>query len=264
MNYVPMSASPPTTANINTGLGLTDDDVLARQPGPSADDPLTGVIGDNANHIVAVRIRKGNGNGADSTKYWGGDATKVAVDANLEEVTYTWTSKVHVSSATGSSIQAVAVPIDKFDTSDPSVTPGKGMWSGTSVLFDVDAERPNPPVALIDRTSSDNLATVIFGQGTSDPNDDKRHNVAGIGTKLEFDVKAGPGADKIGAVVDGKQTVELVLHSLKQNEDASSQIPDKGADEGSRHLGGPAIRHPPRQASPSPGVISAIWWATGP
>ena len=73
-------------------------------------DPL-GTAGSGG--IVAVRIVKENGN-KDSTHYWGGDASSVAVTDDITTVTYTWNGKIHATSGVESGgIHAVAIVVDQ-------------------------------------------------------------------------------------------------------------------------------------------------------
>ena len=71
-----------------------------------------------------------HGNTDSIARYFGGDATSVRVDANREEVTYVWNSKVHVSSGTClKEIRAVAVAVDDGEwyavVTPPMAEPGQ-------------------------------------------------------------------------------------------------------------------------------------------
>jgi hypothetical protein len=207
----------PTMVQLRAGLG-------------TATVPLTTeeLAGDEASPgIVAVRIEKQYGN-TDSTHFIGGDAASVAVDANVAEVTYTWTGKVHQTSGMVSGISAVAVPVDDSDGGTTvAVTPGRGAKSPTTpgnVLFAIDADRPPVPAALIlhggDGISGD-LVTAVLTQGTADvTSDDVRADIAGIGDKFEFDVKVGP--DNMPLILDKNHTVEVEVFDLTDATDLTS------------------------------------------
>lgn len=191
----------PTAANLNGAFGLT-----------TGSAPITG----GATGIVAIRIRKGN-DGGSGAHLWAGDGKSVAIDAGVEEVVYTWTGTIHVSSGVESSgVHAAAVPVDDEDrVQDASggdaieVTPGEGARSPTSpgsVLFAVDAERPVPPLA-VDGTQVEGLKTVLLGRDGADP--DLRFNVANVGDELNFKVKVGTA--NMPLLLDQNHTVVLTI-----------------------------------------------------
>ena len=171
----------PTVGNINTGRTGTD---LAVQGGGA--------------EFVGVRIQRQYGN-TDSAHYIGGDGTSVRVDPKREQVTYVWNSKVHVSSTEAKEIRAIAVAVDQTASDGtPGVTaadedtPNVAMSSDGvgHVQFDIDAERPVPPVGLVNVGTSGDMPTVLLSDDES--GDLIRTQVAGIGDQLRFDIAVGP------------------------------------------------------------------------
>ena len=234
---VTQTIADPDAAAINSGLGLTGDAALARQ-GPDAPSGATA-------GIVAVRIRKGNSN-SDSSHHWGGQASSVSVDDNQTEVTYVWNGKIDVTSGMVSGgISAVAVAVDEDDdaTTDP-IVPGSAKKSPTSpgsVLFGIDADRPNPPSALLRGFRgapitgiTGELVTALlnrgdFSPGTTNPltTNDTQIEVAGIGDVLTLDVKIGP--NNMGVILDEGHTVEVEVIGLKDDPDSpGTPIPGAG------------------------------------
>ena len=206
----------PDLATINSGTAAGTDDDLALQTGG-------GIIG-----IVGVRIQKSNGN-TDSTKYFGGDATRVDVDTgygDVEEVLYTWTGKVNVSSTTGKGIQAVAVAVDETATDGGgSVTAEsikKSPTSKGSKLFAIDAERPLPPAQLVDTGGAKGLSEVLLGRTTTVTTDDRRHRVAGIGDALVFKVRAGP--DRMPLLLGADHTVVIDINNIVRDENNANPV----------------------------------------
>ena len=161
--------------------------------GRSDAPPITG----GATGIVAIRIRKGNDDGS-GAHLWAGDGKSIDIDAGVEEVIYTWTGTIHVSSGMESGVRAAAVSVDDNDPADntkddAAVTAGDGSRSPTSpgsVLFAIDAERPFPPATVVGTVQG--LSTVLLNRNTTDESDDIRLNVAGVGDVLNFDVTIAP------------------------------------------------------------------------
>ncbi|MCY3739150.1 MAG: T9SS type A sorting domain-containing protein [Gemmatimonadaceae bacterium] len=214
----------PTVADLNGGLGLTGDAALARQE--AADVAGSG--------IVAVRIQKSNGN-TDSTRYFGGDATSVSVDANVAEVTYIWNGKIHQTSGTFGGISAVAVAVDDSDGGTTvAVTPGTGGRSPTgkgNVLFAIDADRPPVLADLIlvggDGIGGDVVTALLNRRVETPPNtaNDSRADIAGIGNVLEFDVKVG--ADNMSLILDKGHTVEIDVVNVTDGTTSPPTVGDK-------------------------------------
>ncbi len=209
-------ADPAVDASeLNTGLGLTGAAALARQA-------VADVAGSG---IVAVRIQKSNGN-TDSTRYFGGDATSVSVDANVAEVTYIWNGKIHQTSGTFGGISAVAVAYDDEDGGTTvGVTAGTGARSPTSpgnVLFAIDADRP-PVLADLVLVGGDgiggDLVTALLNRADAETGNDSRAAIAGIGDVLEFDVKVGAG--NMPLILDKGHTVEVDVVDIIEDPDAA-------------------------------------------
>ena len=172
----------PTVADIN---GALETDLTRRT---TADGGIDDPSGD-----VIVRIRKGYGNKPDSAYYIGGDATSINVDANQEEVTYTWNSKVHATSTTAKEILAVAVAVDGGTVGTDAASVKVSSDGVGQVQFEIDAERPNPPRNLLaakDGVVNGDLTTIFLSD--DDEGNLLRTDVAGIGDKLQFDIKVGP------------------------------------------------------------------------
>ena len=211
----PAGLAPPTgPTEINAALGLTGEDALVAATG-----------------MVIVRIQKSNGN-RDSTHYWGGDASSVAVDDEQTEVTYVWKSKIHVSSGMhAGGIHAAAIAVDQREAGVDAVVvddSGSGKRSATSpgnVLFGIDADRPPPPDELI-AVGGDGihgeLVTAVFTHGNAVETDDTRADVAGIGDQLQLDVKVGP--TKMGLILDDNHTVQVEVVDITMNADNSAPI----------------------------------------
>ena len=175
------AVTDPGLSRLNTGL--VDD--LVRQTGNTA----------GTGHIM-VEIRREHGN-TDSARFIGGDGTSVRVDPKREEVTYVWTSKVSVSSTTAKEIRAVAVAVDGGDVTLPTAngSGSNGKFSSDAagnIQFDIDAERPAPPIGLINTGTKGDLAEAILSSA-SDNTGGVRVDVAGIGDELQFKVVVSPG-----------------------------------------------------------------------
>ena len=210
------------------GEGAAANDVVI--DAPAAGD-FTG-YGTVPTNFVGVHIVKGHGNIAtgDSVAFYGGDAKSIVVDPNLEEVTYVWTGTVHVSSGDVSGIRAVAVPVEgsgeaaaATHTSEPANAMTSPASAG-SVIFKIDAERPDPPdeLLLVGKGVKGDLVTALFPDGDDTGTDPNWVEVAGIGNVLELDIKVG--GDNMPLLLEKGHSVKLAISSLKQNDDASAQI----------------------------------------
>ena len=187
---------------VTSALGKQQTPPLGRAISPEPDlSSINGAITPDTDDLeqaggatgqVIVRIEKQRGN-TDSTRYFGGDATSVRVDANQEEVTYIWNSKVHASSTMAKEIRAVAVAVDDGTVGTDAASIMFSSDGVGQVQFDIDAERPDPPrhlVAAKDGVVNGDLTTIFLSD--DDAGDFLRTEVVGIGDKLQFDIKVGP------------------------------------------------------------------------
>ena len=133
----------------------------------------------------------------DSTRYFGGDATSVGVDANQEEVTYTG-----IARSTPPAQRPRRSGPWRFPWTTASCTLHRcrrhqvllGWVVVGQVQFDMDAERPDPPRHLLAAAAGvvNGDLTTIFLNATRPVATDIRTEAAGIGDKLQFDIKVGP------------------------------------------------------------------------